>query len=388
MKAKLKAKLILSRWIERCRERNESGRVELKDVSNWTEKRLEISEDCPSLDSVDGIFLLFCLGSLLSFGGGNYQGRVSELRNRYEALISRRYDRDKIGKPFSFQRKMMFKAIDERLKELRQRFGVEKRLQNWWDHKKKQFNEDLEKAAESMLQEIHSWTYPWHPRVEGKKSPLFTVKTFWIPRELHANGIWLDFPVKYCCVPDSRVKDALKDIYGHKKFKELFNMGYETPRFDLHSSILMSKKVWELFSYEKVDGHYPYDLPLFTMENIRHITEKENKETMPELRERKELPTWGERSSFFYEGSVETGTRITYGSGFVTNISAVQYQRLLNHFNGRRVPCGTSRTEPPRGSLGEWLIENVTTTATASYVGRILVYEGYAIKLGSDIQFK
>ena len=383
MKLKLKAKLILRRWIERCRERNESGKVELKDVSNWAEKRLEISGDCPSLDSVDGIFLLFCLGSLLSFGGGPYQGRVSELRNKYEALILRRYYRDKRGEPFSDQRKRMFAAIDERLQDLRQRFGAKKPLQNWWNHKKKQFNNNLERAAEGMLKEIHSWTYPWP---EGKKSPLFTVKTFWIPRELHANGIWPDFPVKYCCVPDSRVKDALKDIYGRKKFKELFNVGYDNHRFDLHSSILMSKKVWELVSKEEIDGHYPYDMPLFARDSTRHVAEKE---TIPELkRERKKLPTWGGRSSFSYVGSVETGTRITYGSGFVTNVSAVQYQKLLNHFKGKRVPCGTSRTKPPRGSLGEWLMENVTKTAAASYVGRILVWEGYAIKLGSDIQFK
>jgi len=101
-----------------------------------------------------------------------------------------------------------------------------------------------------------------------------------------------------------------------------------------------------------------------------------------------ELLTWGGRSRFSYTGSVCDGTNITYGSGFTIFISADHYQRLLNHFKGRRVPCGTSRTNPPRGSLGEWLMTNITRTAIASYVGAILVHEGYATKVGSDIEFK
>ena len=49
--------------------------------------------------------------------------------------------------------------------------------------------------------------------------------------------------------------------------------------------------------------------------------------------------------------------------------------------------CGTSRTDPQLGSLGEWLKEKVSKTATASYVGAILVNEGYAKKRGSRIEF-
>lgn len=260
MEPEIEGESLLRRWVERCRERNESGKVEFRDVSNWAEKCLEINKDCPGLDSMDGIFLLFCFGSLLSFGGGPYRGWVSELRNKYEALISRRYDRDREEKPFSDQRKRMFEAIDERLQGLVQRFGKKHPLQSWWKHKERRFNGNLERAAEDMLREIHGWKYPWP---KGSKSPLFTVKTFWIPRELQANGAWPDFLVKYCCVPDSRVKDVLKDIYGRRKFRELFNKDYDDTSFDLHSSILMSKKVWELVSEEEVDGHYLYDLPLF-----------------------------------------------------------------------------------------------------------------------------
>lgn len=101
-----------------------------------------------------------------------------------------------------------------------------------------------------------------------------------------------------------------------------------------------------------------------------------------------ELPTWGERSTFSYDGSVQRGTKITYGSGWTVFISAGDYRQLLNYFKGKCVPCGTSRTNPPHGSLGEWLMKNVTRTAIASYVGAILVHEGYALKLGSDIRFR
>ena len=101
------------------------------------------------------------------------------------------------------------------------------------------------------------------------------------------------------------------------------------------------------------------------------------------------LKTWARRSEFSYTGSVKDGTRITYGSGFSATISAAQYAKLLDHFRGRTVDIGTSRTNPPRGSVGEWLQSNVTKTATASYVGPILVAEGYAEKVGrSQISFR
>ena len=67
MEPDMEGEISLRRWIESCRQRNESGKVELRDVSNFAEKRLEINKNCPGLDSVDGIFLLLCLGSLLSF---------------------------------------------------------------------------------------------------------------------------------------------------------------------------------------------------------------------------------------------------------------------------------------------------------------------------------
>ena len=103
----------------------------------------------------------------------------------------------------------------------------------------------------------------------------------------------------------------------------------------------------------------------------------------------KTLPTWRKRSEFTYSGSIQNGTRIYYGSKpWEANVSAEKYQELLRHFRGRSVPCGTSRDDPSSGSLGEWLQKNVTKTAIASYVGSILIHEGYAVQKGSVIIFR
>ena len=92
------------------------------------------------------------------------------------------------------------------------------------------------------------------------------------------------------------------------------------------------------------------------------------------------LRTWAGRSSFVYDGSVVNGTEIGYGENYRwrMTISRDKYKALLRHFKNRIVDIGTSRTNPPKSSLGAWLQNNVTMTATASYVGPILVHEGYA----------
>lgn len=98
------------------------------------------------------------------------------------------------------------------------------------------------------------------------------------------------------------------------------------------------------------------------------------------------LATWAGKSSFNYSGSVNHGTTLRYGRGgaFSITVSASQYTALLNYFRGRTVDIGSSRTDPPRGSLGEWLQANVTKTAIASYVGPILIDGGYALKIASS----
>ena len=84
---------------------------------------------------------------------------------------------------------------------------------------------------------------------------------------------------------------------------------------------------------------------------------------------------------------MKEGTIIFYGSGYSKFLTAAIYEKMLRHFIGRIVDCGTSRTNPQKGSLGEWLTENVSKTALASYVGAILVREGYSVKRGRRMEF-
>jgi len=102
----------------------------------------------------------------------------------------------------------------------------------------------------------------------------------------------------------------------------------------------------------------------------------------------KELKTWGGGSTFSYKGNVATGTEIAFGkTNAVVKITKEQFEQLLTAFRGKSVKAGTSRDMAPAGSLGHWLQQNISRSATASYVGAILVDEGYAQKDGSMIIF-
>lgn len=92
------------------------------------------------------------------------------------------------------------------------------------------------------------------------------------------------------------------------------------------------------------------------------------------------IPTWGNRSEFDYTGSLDNGTEISYGNGNLISVSAQQYQAMLVHFRGQVISVSPERTNPAVGSLEQWLTENVTATAIASYVAPILVREGVAIR--------
>ncbi len=92
----------------------------------------------------------------------------------------------------------------------------------------------------------------------------------------------------------------------------------------------------------------------------------------------KTLQTWAGNSEFKYFGSVDAGTVIpTYGYQRVI-ISASQYESLLDRFRGCIVDLVSFK--PSRGSIGEWLMSNVTKTKIAPQVGAILIAEGYAAK--------
>ena len=95
------------------------------------------------------------------------------------------------------------------------------------------------------------------------------------------------------------------------------------------------------------------------------------------------IKTWGGRSEFDYDGSVLAGTKIRYGAHleYSKNVTANGYAALRSFFRGKVIKVGPSRTDPPSGSLGKWLLNHVTQTGIASYVAPILVREGYAIKV-------
>lgn len=93
------------------------------------------------------------------------------------------------------------------------------------------------------------------------------------------------------------------------------------------------------------------------------------------------MKTWGMRSNFDYQGTVLTGTTITYGKNRKIHVSAEQYAALRNTFLNRAVPIGASRTSADADSIGAWLQANITPVAIASYVGPILL-EGYAERVG------
>jgi hypothetical protein len=104
----------------------------------------------------------------------------------------------------------------------------------------------------------------------------------------------------------------------------------------------------------------------------------------------KRVPTWAGKSQFDYHGSVATGTEIWYGrKPYHATVTPTQYESLLCHFQHRTVRLGASG-EPPPGSVGAWLQEHVTRSAIASYVGAILIHEGYAERVpgeSSNIHF-
>jgi hypothetical protein len=102
----------------------------------------------------------------------------------------------------------------------------------------------------------------------------------------------------------------------------------------------------------------------------------------------KEIATWGERSKFNYSGSVSEGTKIVFKSGVVLKFSKEEYGKLLSYFGGKFVNIGTSRTNPPEGSLGRWIELNMNKMGTTSFIGSILLNEGYAIKTKNKAEIK
>ncbi len=130
---------------------------------------------------------------------------------------------------------------------------------------------------------------------------------------------------------------------------------------------------------DKWEKYKPYKLLLFPQDDNEFILI---------ISKPKKLATWAEGSNFRYDGCIEIGTRIYFGETGSIEISKQQYKLLLKEFSGLTIDVGTSRNRASTHSLGYWLQNNITKTAIACYIGRILLQEGYAEKNeGSMIKF-
>lgn len=84
---------------------------------------------------------------------------------------------------------------------------------------------------------------------------------------------------------------------------------------------------------------------------------------------------------FSYEGSPLHGTTIHFGANRTCEVGGNEYRLLRDAFPaGTLVTVGASRDNPPEGSLGAWLRDNICEKrAIASYVAAILVAERWAV---------
>ncbi len=102
-----------------------------------------------------------------------------------------------------------------------------------------------------------------------------------------------------------------------------------------------------------------------------------------------ERATWAERSRFRYRTNADGSVDIAFGSGPTRRrLTRQKLDDLLAQFGGQSVKPGTSRTNPPEGSLGEWLIANFTKVATASYIAPVLIDLGHAARDGGELRFR
>ena len=94
----------------------------------------------------------------------------------------------------------------------------------------------------------------------------------------------------------------------------------------------------------------------------------------------KVVRTFGGGADFRYRGTTDTGTVIRYSKDELELVlTQADYLRIWERFRGREVKVGTSQS-PPQDSLGAFLIREITHVGAASYVGRLLLEDGYAWK--------
>ena len=105
------------------------------------------------------------------------------------------------------------------------------------------------------------------------------------------------------------------------------------------------------------------------------------------------LNTWDENKNkkFMYVKTNSDSYILLYGKDFSNyiEITKLEIERIKTQFQGKSIKLSASRT-PDEGSFGHWLIDNITGgTVIASYLGPLLINEGFATKdiSGKNINF-
>lgn len=93
-----------------------------------------------------------------------------------------------------------------------------------------------------------------------------------------------------------------------------------------------------------------------------------------------EMETLRFKKPFKYKQHPNGDKEIFFGenASYKANLSKEQYTKIIDTFKGRTVQIGAIRTNPPKGSLGEWLKNNGKKQGITSYIVPILIKEGYA----------
>jgi|ERR1035437_2736530 hypothetical protein len=95
----------------------------------------------------------------------------------------------------------------------------------------------------------------------------------------------------------------------------------------------------------------------------------------------KHLKTWAHHKPFRYDLDRRTFNLLVYCGQASSHRYALDGQRLceaLAHFSGKDVQIGTHRTKPPQGSIGQWLLATCKRGGIMSYLGPVLIAEGFA----------
>lgn len=97
------------------------------------------------------------------------------------------------------------------------------------------------------------------------------------------------------------------------------------------------------------------------------------------------MRTWTGAKEFKYSGQIGEGLKIHCGKGFsrLYTMTASELREALTEFSGREVKIGTHRTAPPDGSIGDWMRRKFRKGGIMSYLGPILIEEGWASR-GSE----